>query len=195
MSPQGLPRRTPALSSPAPCGIAKERAGVVSPRARKAGAMDDDAKAQSIPGPNLTRNVVLHLRLTASERAILISAAEVLSMPTSSWIRYHALRVAAGVSRPPGPFQAPATRHPSDRLSHAITARFTRAEHEGIVEHVRACGLTLSSLIRKQVLGYAPMVRQPSARSAIAAELGGEIRAPRAALLRADAAGAADPGD
>jgi len=185
--------------------------------------MDDDAKAQSIPAPNLTRNVGIHLYLTASERAILISAAEVSSMPTSSWIRYHALRAAAGVSRPPGPFQAPAARHPSDKLRHGITGVFTRAEHEAIVEHAHMYGLTLSSVIRKLVLGNAHMLHQPSVRSAIAAvhqaghnlkpllplagtavaltpdqvraiaELRGEIYALRDALLRADAAGAADP--
>jgi hypothetical protein len=191
------------------------------------GAMGGEAKVRSLPGPesNLTRNVGLRLRLTASERAILISAAEVSSMPTSSWIRYHALRVAAGVSHPPGPFQAPAARHPSDKLSHGITAVFTRAEREAIVEHARAYGLTLSSLIRKLVLGHAHMLRQPSVRSAIAAvhqaghnlkpllppvgtgvaltpdqvraiaELRGEIHALRDALLRADAAGAPDPAE
>ncbi len=185
--------------------------------------MANEAKVRSRPRPDVPRNVSLHLYLTASERAILISAAEVSSMPTSSWIRYHALRVAAGVSRPPGPFQAPAARHHSDKLSHCIKGVFTRAEYEAIVEHAHLYGLSLSSVIRKLVLGNAHMLRQPSVRSAIAAvhqaghnlkpllapvgtgvaltqdqvraiaELRGEIHALRDALLRADAAGAADP--
>jgi len=187
--------------------------------------MGGEANVRSLPGPepNLTRNVGLHLRLTASERAILVSAAEISSMPMSPWIRYHALRAAAGVSRPPAPFQAAAARHSSGKLSDVISVHFAATEHQAILDHARACGLAVSALIRNLVLGYEPMMRQPHLRSAIAevhragynlgqllhlagtgapfgpdlmravADLRDEIHALRDALLRADAAGAPDP--
>jgi hypothetical protein len=137
---------------------------------------------------------------------------------------YHALRKAAGVSRPPGPFQAPPARRAQEKLVRFITARFTATEAEALVDHARHSGSTLAALIRKLVLGYDPGVHQPVIRSAIAAvhragvnlqrmielagsgagvapdlqaaaELRDEIHALRDALLRADAAGAPDPDD
>jgi hypothetical protein len=187
--------------------------------------MGDDAKLQTPPRTILPRDLLLYIRVAPDERAILTAAAEVSSMPTSSWIRYHALRAAAGVSRPPAPFQAPAARHCSGKLSDLISVRFAAMEHEAILDHARACGLTVSGLVRKLVLGYEPMIRQPHLRSAIAAvyrvgynlgqllhlagagapfepdlartvgEIRGELHALRDELLRADAAGEPDPGE
>jgi len=184
--------------------------------------MGDEAKARLRARPIMGRQKGLYIRLAPGERALLIAAAEVSSMTATSWIRHHALRAAAGVSQPPGPFQALAARHSPGKLIHAATSNFTAEEYEAIVAHACTCGLTVAALIRKLVLGYEPMVRQPRVRSAIAAvhragdtlrrllhlagtgaplapdlvsaiaHLRDEIHALRDALLRADATGAPD---
>lgn len=143
-------------------------------------------------------------------------------MMVGPWIRHAALRTAAGVSRPPGPFKPPAARHSPGKREQSATANFTTDEFEAIVEHARACGLTVGALIRSLVLGSGPIARRPVVRSAIAAvhraganllrlihppggsapltpdqvravvDLRDEIHALRDALLRADATGALD---
>jgi len=155
----------------------------------------------------------------------LAAAAKVSSMAVTSWIRHLALRTAAGVSRPPGPFKPPATRHSPGKREQSATAHFTNDEFDAIVEHARACGLTAGALVRELVLGCEPIARRPVVRSAIAAvhraggnllqlihmagggapltpdemravaDLRDEIHSLRDALLRADAAGAPDLGE
>lgn len=187
--------------------------------------MGDEVKARSRPrafGPNRT---CLSVGVAPEELALLAAAAEVASMPTSSWVRHHALRVAAGISRPPGPFKPPATRNPPGKVKQSACAHFTDEEFEAIVEHARACGLSVGGLIRRLVLGCEPIAHRPVVRSAIAAvhraggillqliqlaggcsslppdqmravaDLRDEIHALRDALLRADAAGAPDPAE
>jgi hypothetical protein len=141
-------------------------------------------------------------------------------MSASSWVRHQALHVAAGVAQ--GPLQVPPAGRSPRTLERQARGHFTTEEHEAIVEHARACGLTVSALIRRLVLGSEPMARRPLLRSAIVAvhragdnlrqllqlegagyplapdlvgtitQLRSEIHALRDALLRADAAGAAD---
>jgi Mobilization protein NikA len=187
--------------------------------------MGDEAKVRSRPRTSPPRLLVLAVHVTPSERALLATAAKVSSMAVTSWIRHHALRTAAGVSRPPGPFKPPATRHSPGKREQSATAHFTKDEFEAIVEHARACGLTAGALVRELVLGCEPIARRPVVRSAIAAvhragtnllqlihlagdgnpltsdqvravtELRDEIHALRDALLRADAEGASDPAE
>ncbi len=186
--------------------------------------MGDEAKVRSRARPVMDRRSGLFIRLAPGDRALLAAAAAVSSMAPTAWIRHHALR-AAGVARPPGSVQAPVPRHAPGRLELSITARFTSEQYEAIFEHARACGLTVSAMIRHLVLGHEPMMRQSRVRSAIAAvhraganlrqflhlagtgaplapdwlraiaELRDEIQSLREALLRADAAGLPDPDD
>jgi len=183
--------------------------------------MSDEVKARSRPRA-LGPRTCLSVGVAREELALLAAAAAASSMPTSSWVRYHALRVAAGVSRPPGPLEPLAARHSPAKLKQTATAHFTDEEFEAIVEHARACGLTVAGLIRRLVLGCEPIAHVPAVRSAIAAvhraggnllqlmhpagggtplppdlmravaDLRGEIHALRDALLRIDAAGAPD---
>jgi hypothetical protein len=184
--------------------------------------MSDEAKVRSRPRTSPPGRLVLAVYVTPGERALLAAAAKVSSMAVTSWIRHHALRIAAGVSRPPGPFKPPATPHSPEKREQSVTAHFTNDQFEAIVEHARACGLTAGALVRQLVLGCEPIARQPVVRSAIAAvhraganllqliqpaggdaprtsdemravaDLRDEIHALRDALLRADAAGAPD---
>ncbi|HEV3075926.1 MAG TPA: hypothetical protein VHB47_16010 [Thermoanaerobaculia bacterium] len=89
-------------------------------------------------------------------------------MSASSWVRHHALR-AAGVAQRPEPLQAPPAGRSPRKLERLVRGHVTTEEHEAIVEHARACGLTVSSLVRRLVLGSAPMARRPLLRSAIVA--------------------------
>jgi hypothetical protein len=187
--------------------------------------MADEGKVRSRPRAMMPRNGRLHIRLTPGERALIAAAAEASSMAAAVWIRHHALLAAAGMPRPLRPFQRPAAGHLPGALRYRITGRFTAADHEAIVDHARACGLSGSALVRQLVLGCEPMVRQPRVRSALAAvqradgslrqllrlagtgaalapdlmravaELRGEIHAVRDALLRADSAGAQEPAE
>jgi hypothetical protein len=186
--------------------------------------MCDELPGRSRLRSTMTRNRYITVHVTPDERALLAAAAETSSMSASSWVRHHALR-AAGVAPAPGSLQAPPAGRSPRKVERLIRGRFTTAEHEAIVEHARACGLTVSALIRRLVLGSAPMTRRPLLRSAIVAvhragdnlgqllrlagsgsplapdlvgtitQLRSEIHALRDALLRADAAGAADPGE
>jgi hypothetical protein len=163
-----LPRGTPTLAWPAPCGIANEGVDVVS-RAMGGGAMGDEAKV----GPRLRvsppRRKIITVLVTPGERALLAAAAEASSMAVASWIRHHALRTAAGVSGPPGPFKPPAAPPSARKREQNVNARFTNDEFDAIVEHARACGLTAGGLVRRLVLGCPPIARRPIVRSAIAA--------------------------
>lgn len=182
--------------------------------------MSDEAKVGSRPRANPDISIVLRLYMVPGEWSLLAAAAEVSSMPVSSWVRHQALRAAAGISEPPGPFRPPAPRPSPGTLTHRATSYFTRDEYEAIVEHAEACGSSIGGLIRRLVLGCAPIPDQPAVRSAIAAvhragtnllqlihlagdgnpltsdqmrtvtELRDEIHALRDALLRADAEGA-----
>jgi hypothetical protein len=186
--------------------------------------MGDEAQARSRPRALRPKTTCLSIAIAPEERALLAAAAEVASMPTSSWVRYHALRMAAGVSRAPGPFKPRATRSTA-KLTQSARAHFTDEDFDAIVEHARACGLTVAGLIRQFVLARAPIAHPPVVRSAIAAvhraggnllqlihlagggvpltpdlmravtDLRDEIHALRDALLRADAAGAPDPAE
>jgi hypothetical protein len=163
-----------------------------------------------------------HVHLALEERALLAAAAEASSMPVGPWIRHQALRAAAGISLQPEPLRVPGARHSREKLIYRFTVCFNATEHEAIIDHARACGMTIGGLIRSLVHGCKPMVRHPHLRSAIAAvhragdnlrqlvdlastgsplapdlmctavELRAEIHALRDALLRADAAGAPD---
>lgn len=187
--------------------------------------MGDEAKVRSRPRANPPRSLVLAVYVAPSERALLAAAAALSSMPVTSWIRYHALRTAAGVSRPPGPIRPLVARHSPGKRKQSATAHFTNDEFEAIVEHARACGLSVGALVRRIVLGCEPIAHRPVVRSAIAAvhraggnllqlihlagggapltpdqmravaDLRDEIHALRDALLRADAAGAPDPAE
>ena len=187
--------------------------------------MGDEGKARSRPRALRPGRTCLSVGVAFEELALLAAAAAASSMPTSCWVRYHALRVAAGVSRAPGPFKPRATRHSTAKLTQTASAHFTDEEYEAIVEHARACGLTVGRLIRRLVLGCEPIAHLPVVRSAIAAvhraggillqlihlagagspltpdlmravaDLRDEIHALRDALLRADAAGAPDPAE
>jgi len=170
----------------------------------------------------MTRRRCISVRVTPDERALLAAAAETSFMSASSWVRHQALRVAAGVAQAPEPLQVPPAGRSPRKLEQLVRGHFTTEEHEAIVEHARACGLTVSALVRRLVLGSAPMARRPLLRSAIVAvhragdhlgqllhlagrgsplapdlvgtitQLRSEIHTLRDALLRADAAGAAD---
>jgi hypothetical protein len=187
--------------------------------------MGEEVTARSRPRALSPERTCLSVGVAPDELALLAAAAEVSSMPTSSWVRYQALRVAAGVSRAPGPFKPRATRPSTAKLTQTASAHFTDEQYEAIVEHARACGLTVGGLIRRLVLGCEPIAHQPVVRSAIAAvhraggnllqlihpagggvpltpdlmravaDLRTEIHALREALLRADAAGAPDPAE
>jgi hypothetical protein len=187
--------------------------------------MGDEAKVRSRPRANPVRSITLRLYLVPGELSLLAAAAEVSSMAVSSWVRHQALRAAAGISEPPGPFRPPATRPSPGRLMHSACSHYTSDEYEAIVEHARACGLSIGGLIRRLVLGRKPIAHRPAVRSAIAAvhragtnllplihlagdgnpltpdqmravtELRDEIHALRDALLRADAEGAPDPAE
>jgi hypothetical protein len=187
--------------------------------------MSDEAKMRSRPRAHPVRSMVLRLYLVPGELSLLAAAAEVSSMMVSSWVRHQALRAAAGISEPPGPFRPPVTRPSRGRMTHSASSHFTRDEYEAIVDHARACGLSIGGLIRRLVLGCEPIARRPVVRSAIAAlhragtnllqlhhlagdgnprtsdqmraiaELRDEIHALRDALLRADAEGASDPAE
>jgi hypothetical protein len=184
--------------------------------------MGDEARVRSRPRISPPRCLVLAVYVTPSERALLAAAAQVSSMAVTSWIRHHALRTAAGVSRPPDPFKPPATPHSPAKREQSVTAHFTNDQFEAIVEHARDCGLSAGALVRQLVLGCEPIARRPVVRSAIAAvhraggnllqlihpagggaphtademravaDLRDEIHTLRDALLRADAAGAPD---
>lgn len=184
--------------------------------------MGDEAQVRSRPRTSPPRGLPLSFRVTPSERALLVAAAEASSMMVGPWIRHAALCTATGVSRPPGRFKPPAARHALGKREQSATAHFTNDEFEAIVEHARACGLTAGALIRRLVLGSEPIARRPVVRSAIAAvhragaillrlihpaggggpltpdqmravaDLRDKIQALRDALLRADAAGAPD---
>jgi hypothetical protein len=187
--------------------------------------MGDEVEARSRPRALSPHRTCLSVGVAPEELALLAAAAEVSSMPTSSWVRYHALRVAAGISRAPRPFKPLSTRHSTAKLTQSATAHFTDEQYEAIVEHARACGLSVGALVRRLVLGCEPIAHRPVVRSAIAAvhraggnllqlihlagggapltpdqvravaDLRDEIHALRDALLRADAAGAPDPAE
>lgn len=184
--------------------------------------MGDEGQVRSRPRANPPRNLRLSVLVTPGERALLAAAAEASSMTVSAWIRHQASRTAAGVSHPTGPLEPPATRHSPGKINRCASVRFTSDQHEAIVEHARACGLSVAALIRRLVLGGEPIARRPVVRSAIAAvhragvnllqlshlagggapltpdlmravaDLRGEIHALRDSLFRADATGAPD---
>jgi hypothetical protein len=187
--------------------------------------MNDEAKVRSRPRANPNRSMTLRIYMVPGEWALLAAAAEASSMKVSSWVRHRALRAAAGISKPPGPFRPPATRPSPGRLTHGVCSHFTSDEYEAIVNHARAYGLSIGGLIRHIVLGRKPIAHRPVVLSAIAAvhragtsllqlihpagdgspltpdqmravtELREEIHALRDALLRADAEGASDPAE
>src|SRR5260370_1439165 len=161
-SPGWPPRGEPSLPAPAPAGPGtKARASFFSAR-KEIGAMDDEGKARSRPRALSPSRTCLSVGVALEELALLAAAAAASSMPTSCWVRYHALRVAAGVSRAPGPFKPRATRHSTAKLTQTASAQFPDEEYEAIVEHARACGLTVGSLIRRLGLGAEPIAHLPA---------------------------------
>src|ERR1700688_2226345 len=131
-------------------------------------AMGDELPGRSRLRSTMTRSRYITVHVTPDERALLAAAAETSSMSASSWVRHQALR-AAGVAPAPASLQAPPAGRSPRKVERLIRGRFTTAEHEAIVEHARGCGLTVSALIRRLVLGSAPMTRRPLLRSAIVA--------------------------
>jgi len=184
--------------------------------------MDDVTQTRSRPRPHARKTVIISIAVSPGERDLLVAAATAASMPRSCWIRLQALRTATGVSLPPEPFPPPAARHSRGKRRQSATAHFTDEQYEAIVDHARACGMSVGTLVRRLVLGCEPIAHRPVVRSAIAAvhragvillqllhrgdggaalspdqmravaDLRAEIHALRDALLRADAAGAPD---
>jgi hypothetical protein len=117
----------------------------------------------------LLRTEKLTIWLTADELGRLAAAAADLAMAPSDWIRHQALRAVPEASRLPARFQPLPAANPSARFTRRLDFCLTEEQFEALDEQARACGLTLSALIRDVLAGRKPVARHPLARSAIVA--------------------------
>jgi hypothetical protein len=170
----------------------------------------------------MVREKRLIVRLSPGEHLCLAAAARASALAPSSWVRHQALR-AAGSAPKPAPLPAPPLRSPAATHAHVASTCFTAAQIESLRDYAQACGLTVSQFMRQVLLGVVPVVRRSPVRAAIvavnraainldqllrladrgsvaapdlqraAAEILVEVRALRAALLKADAAASPEP--
>jgi hypothetical protein len=117
----------------------------------------------------VARSKCLNVRFSTSEFVRVAAAAETLAVTRAAWVRHQALRAAGGVPERRPLFQAARLKRPSARLACKVCTCFTDEEFEALDEHARACGLTVSSLGRRLILGFKPAARRPITRSAIVA--------------------------
>jgi hypothetical protein len=111
----------------------------------------------------------LSVRFSTNEFTRVTAAAESLGMTCAALVRLQALRAADGAPEPRPTFHAVALKRPSAKLARKVGTCFTDEEFEALDEHARACGLTVSNLIRRLIVGLKPIARRPLAHSAIVA--------------------------
>jgi uncharacterized protein (DUF1778 family) len=117
----------------------------------------------------MSRTKTLGIRVSAGELGRLEAAAAAAAMNLATWVLYQALSAAPQAPRLPAPGRAPSLQRAPEKLARQVSIRLTEEAFEALDEHARACGLTLSSFVRKVLAGRKPNPRRPSVRSAIVA--------------------------
>lgn len=121
----------------------------------------------------MARTKKLTIRVSPDELVRLTAAARERAMGLSSWVRHKAWSELqdspAPASCQPLPPRHPPPQHPLAMLTHRERTFLTEEQFAALDEHARACGLSLSAFIRKELLGLEPVARRSVARSAIVA--------------------------
>jgi len=111
----------------------------------------------------------IHLHVSVAERDLFAAAAKALGVSLSSWVRRQAISATAGPLPLPAPLRARLPPRSSAGRECIVHTRLDPEDFADLVEHARACGLTVSGFVRAVLFGCKPIPRRPLLRSAIAA--------------------------
>ncbi|HEV3457417.1 MAG TPA: hypothetical protein VHG32_12720 [Thermoanaerobaculia bacterium] len=112
-------------------------------------------------------SIRIYISVSADDRDRIVAAAMALGMSAAGWVRRQALSVTAGGLSLPAPLPGPPSRPSAKRR--CMHTWLAEEQFAALVEHARACDLTVSAFIRAVLFDGNLNARRPFLRSAIVA--------------------------